>query len=240
MDPSVKVIPSITAIRFEGSSLHMIPDILKDDGVVADWTGARSGGLTVLTGAPFPSSEIRLGLVFLSLTDTEGGLFSASLSIFGAARIVSLRLPRTCSGDWDGFGGLTSAGGDDVDSPAPGGACEACLAVEGGLTTAGSDDPCKEPISAGADEAFRLDSGESTETGGDGLNRRPNCANATYVMAAVAMEMATKYNAFLFLGWDKSALRISAAILGGLFLRDNLSRSNFFKASSMTLIGGLP
>jgi hypothetical protein len=73
------------------------------------------------------------------------------------------------------------------------------LAVEGGLTTAGIDDSCKEPISGGADEAFRLDAGESTRAGGDGFNTRPNCANATYVIAAVAMEMATKYNAFLFL-----------------------------------------
>ena len=89
------LIPLITATRLEGSSLHMIPDILKDDGVVADWTGAASGSLTVLAGAPFPSSEIRLGLVFLSPTDTEGGLFSASPSIFGAVGIVSLRLPRT-------------------------------------------------------------------------------------------------------------------------------------------------
>jgi hypothetical protein len=218
----------------------MIPDILKDDGVLADWTGADSGSLTVLAEAPFPSSEIGLRLVFLSPTDTEGGLFSTSLSILGAARVVSLRLPRTCSGDWDVVGGLTSAGGDDVDSPDPIGACEACLAVEGGLTTAGSDDSCKEPTPAGADEAFRFDAGESTGAGGDGFNRRPNCINATYVIAAVAMEMATKYNAFLFLGWRKSALRISTAILGGLFLRDNLSRSNFFKASSMTLILGLP
>ena len=234
------VIPLITAIRLEGSSLHMIPDILNDDGVVADRAGAGSGSLTALAGVPFPSSEVRLRLVFFSPADTEGGLFSASLSIFGAARIVSLRLPRTGSGDWTGFGGLTSAGGDDVDSPGPGGACEACVAVEGGLTTAGSDDSGKEPISGGADEAFRLDAGESTGGGADNFHRNPNCPIATYVMAAVAMQTATKYNAILFLGWGKSALRISTAILGGLLPRDNLSRSSFLKASSMTLISGLP
>jgi hypothetical protein len=241
IDPSLRVIPLITAIRLEGSSLHTIPDILNDDGVVADRTGAGSGSLTVLAGAPFPSSEIGLRLVFFSPVDTEGGLFSASLSIFGAARIVSPRLPRTGSRDWTVVGGLTPAGGDDVDSPGPcpGGACEASFVVEGGLTTAGSDDSGKEPISGGADEAFRLDVDEPIGAGADNFHRNPNCPIATYVMAAVAMQTATKYNAILLPGRGKSALRISAAILGGLLPRDNLSRSSFFKASSMTLISGL-
>jgi hypothetical protein len=240
MDPSVMVIPLITAIRLEGSSLHMIPDILNDDGVAADRAGACSGSLTVLAGTPFPSSELRLRLVFLSPGDTEGGLFSALLSIFGAARIISPRLPRIGSEDRAGSGGLTFAEGDEVDSADSEGTCEACFVIEGGLTVVGRDGFGKEPISEGADEAFRLDAGEFKGAGRDDLNRKPNCPIATYVMAAVAMEMTTKYNAILFLGRGKSALRISTAILGGLLPRDNLSRSSFFKASSMTLILGLP
>jgi hypothetical protein len=114
------------------------------------------------------------------------------------------------------------------------------VAVEGGLTTLGSDDSGKEPISGGTDEALWLEPGESTRAGGDDFNRNPNCPIATYVMAAVATQTATKYNAIFFLGRGNSALRISTAILGGLLPRDNLSRSSFLKASSMTLISGPP
>ena len=217
------LIPLITAIRLEGSSLQMIPDILNDDGVVADWAGACSGSLTELAGAPFPSSEIRLPLVFLSPGDTEEGFISASLFILGAGWIVSPRLPRSGSEDWVWADGLTSAGRDDVDSPDSGGPCETCFVAKGGLTTARSDDSGEEPTSGGADEAFRLDAGEATGARGDNFQWDLNCPKATYVMTAVVMETATKYNAILFLGRGKSALRISTAILGGLFPLNNLS-----------------
>ena len=131
-------------------------------------------------------------------------------------------------------------GGLDIDSPDSGGACEACFVVEGGLMTVGSDGSGKDPISGGVDETFRLDTGESTGAGGGDFNSKPNCGIATYVMVPAAMATATKYNRFPLLGRGESVLRISTAILGGLLPRDNLSRSSFFKASSMTLILGLP
>lgn len=164
----------MTAIRFEGSSLQMIPDILSDDGVLADLPGVCSGSFIVFAGATLDSSGIRLSLVFFSPGETEVVLLSASLSIVGTARIVSPRPLRTSSRDRAGAGGLASAGEDDLDSADSDGAGEACLVVAGGWMAAGSDDSDIELISEGAGETFRLDAGESTGAGGGDFNRKPN------------------------------------------------------------------
>jgi len=119
----------MTAIRFEGSSLQMIPDILSDDGVLVDLPGICSGKFIIFAGAALDSSGIRLSLVFFSPGETEVVLLSASLSIFGTARIVSPRPLRTGSRDRAGAGGLASAGRDILDCADSEGAGEACLVV---------------------------------------------------------------------------------------------------------------
>jgi hypothetical protein len=97
-----------------------------------------------------------LGLVFLWSGETEGVLFSSSLSIFGVTRIVSPRLPRTGSGDWTGAGGVESAGGDDFGRWDSKGAVGACLVDARGLIAAGRDDSDRGLTSEGADETCRL------------------------------------------------------------------------------------
>jgi hypothetical protein len=164
----------MTAIRFEGSSLQMIPDILSDDGVLVDLPGVCSGSFIVLAGATLVSSDIRLSLVFFSPGMAVMGLPSAPLSIFGTARIVSPRSPRIGSRDRAGAEGLASPGGDDLDSADSEGAGEACLVVAGGWVAAGNDDSDTELISEGAGKTFRLDAGESTGAGGGDFNRKPN------------------------------------------------------------------